>query len=187
MRRLLKYSLLAGRMIRLRILGVTIQHPSFLGTNISARPGTGSRGRGNIKVDHGARLEQGVILHAFGGTINLGTNLFLGPYCVIYGHGGVQIGADCLIGTHSRILSSNHAIPEVGVSIHSCPDILLPTKLGRGVWLGAGVTILGGVTVGDGCVVGAGAVVTHDLPEYSIAMGVPARIVQTRKIHAEQS
>jgi acetyltransferase-like isoleucine patch superfamily enzyme len=48
------------------------------------------------------------------------------------------------------------------------------------VWLGASVIILGGVTVGRGSVVGAGAVVTHDLPPYSIARGVPARVVGVR-------
>ena len=58
------------------------------------------------------------------------------------------------------------------------PSRLLPTKFDRDVWLGAGVTVLGGVTIGDGCVGGAGAVVTQDLPAYSVAIGVPARVVR---------
>jgi acetyltransferase-like isoleucine patch superfamily enzyme len=61
------------------------------------------------------------------------------------------------------------------------PDILLPTKIGCNVWLGAGVTVLGGIEVGDYCVVGAGAVVTKSLPPYSVAYGVPAKVVGTRK------
>jgi acetyltransferase-like isoleucine patch superfamily enzyme len=81
---------------------------------------------------------------------------------------------------HCRILSSNHAVPPPGIAIRSQPDIRLPTVIGSDVWLGAGVTVLGGVTIGDGCVVGAGAVVTHDLPAYSIAHGVPARVVGKR-------
>jgi acetyltransferase-like isoleucine patch superfamily enzyme len=55
-----------------------------------------------------------------------------------------------------------------------------PIVVEEDVWLGASVIILGGVTVGRGSVVGAGAVVTQDLPPYSIARGVPARVVGMR-------
>jgi acetyltransferase-like isoleucine patch superfamily enzyme len=77
-------------------------------------------------------------------------------------------------------MSSNHAVPSAKQLIRDQPDKLLPTKIGRDVWLGAGVKVLGGVTIGDGCVVGAGAVVTKDLPSYSIAVGVPARVTGHR-------
>ena len=82
---------------------------------------------------------------------------------------------------HCRILSSNHTVPPLGTIIRSLPDRPLPTHIGCDVWLGAGVTVLGGVTIGDGCVVGAGAVVTHNLPPYTIAVGVPARVVDRRR------
>jgi acetyltransferase-like isoleucine patch superfamily enzyme len=136
---------------------------------------------GVIALGAGCRLEDGVLLWAWGGKISLGADVFLGHYAVIYGHGGVEIGADTLVSMHCRILSSNHAVPPPGTPIRSQPDVLLPTKIGRDVWLGAGVTVLGGVTIGDGCVVGAGAVVTKDLPRNSIAVGVPARVVGQRK------
>jgi acetyltransferase-like isoleucine patch superfamily enzyme len=106
--------------------------------------------------------------------------VFIGPQVVIYGHGGVEIGDDTLISMHCCILSSNHTVPAAAKKIRDQPDLLLPTKIGRDVWLGAGVKVLGGVTIGDGCVVGAGAVVTRDLPPYSIAMGVPARVTGRR-------
>jgi acetyltransferase-like isoleucine patch superfamily enzyme len=53
-----------------------------------------------------------------------------------------------------------------------------PVRVGAGTWLGIGVAVLPGVTIGEGCVVGANAVVTSDLPDYSIAVGVPARILR---------
>jgi acetyltransferase-like isoleucine patch superfamily enzyme len=56
-----------------------------------------------------------------------------------------------------------------------------PVRIGAGSWLGIGVAVLPGVTIGEGCVVGANAVVTSDLPDYSIAVGVPARILRNLK------
>lgn len=157
---------------RLQRTGAQIRYPRQLERNIDCRPGT----RGTVTCGTGAWIEQGVVLHAFGGSIRLGKNIFLGPHAVIYGHGGVTIGDDALISMHCRILSSNHAVPPLGEDIRAQPDILLPTRIGRDVWLGAGVTVLGGVTIGDGCVVGAGAVVTKDLPVGAIAYGTPATI-----------
>ncbi|HEY6548065.1 MAG TPA: DapH/DapD/GlmU-related protein, partial [Vicinamibacteria bacterium] len=53
--------------------------------------------------------------------------------------------------------------------------------VGDNVWLGAGARVLDGVTLGRSVVVGAGAVVTSDLPDGSVAVGVPARVVRTRE------
>ena len=47
-------------------------------------------------------------------------------------------------------------------------------------WLGHGVTVLDGVTIGKGSVIGAGAVVTKNIPPYSVALGVPAKVVKSR-------
>jgi acetyltransferase-like isoleucine patch superfamily enzyme len=137
--------------------------------------------RGRIEVADGCTISRNVILHPYGGFITLAEDVFLGPHVVIYGHGGVAIGSHTLVSMHCRILSSNHALPPPGTLIRSQPDVLLPARIGRDVWLGAGVTVLGGVTIGDGCVVGAGAVVAHDLPPYSIAAGVPAKVVGQRQ------
>jgi acetyltransferase-like isoleucine patch superfamily enzyme len=56
-----------------------------------------------------------------------------------------------------------------------------PVRVGSGTWLGIGVAVLPGVKIGEGCVVGANAVVTSDLPDYSVAVGVPARILRNLK------
>ena len=155
---LAKSTLQALRGLRLRLAGATILSPRLLATGIDCRPGYAS-GPGHITIGEGAWIEPGVIFHAFGGSIRLGRDVFVGPHTVIYGHGGIEIGDACLIAMHCRILSSNHTVPALGTDIRSQPDVLLPTKIGRDVWLGAGVTVLGGVTIGDGCIVGAGAIV----------------------------
>ena len=161
--------------------GVQIGRKCRIGSRVELFPGFRSIKSGQITIGDLTQIERGVVLRAWGGSIILGTNLFLGEYTVIYGHGGVTIGDNSLIAMHSRILSSNHTIPGRDGLIRYQPDMLLPTAIGKDVWLGAGVTVLGGVTIGDGCVVAAGAVVTKDLPPYSISMGVPAKVIRFRE------
>lgn len=150
------------------------------GSGIRSRRGWLNGNSGEIVCGDQLQLEDGVQLDAWGGNIQIGHNVFIGPYTVIYGHGGVEIGNDTLISMHCRILSSNHTIPPLSSTIRSQPDKLMPTRIGRDVWLGAGVTVLGGVSIGDGCVVGAGAVVSKDLPNGSMAAGVPAKSIGQR-------
>ena len=69
----------------------------------------------------------------------------------------------------------------MGALIRDVPDELLPTKIGRDVWIGANAVILGGVTIGDGAVVAAGAVVTKDVEAGAIVAGVPARLLRKRE------
>jgi acetyltransferase-like isoleucine patch superfamily enzyme len=168
------------RIVRLRFAGATLGQGCQIGARVDVQRGAIAGRKGQISLGQRVRLDHGVILHAWGGNISLGDDVFLGPYTVVYGHGGVTIGNNTLIAMHCRIVSSNHTVPERGIMIRSQPDILLPTRIGSDVWLGAGVTVLGGVAVGDGCVVAAGAVVTEDLPPYAVAVGVPARVVRYR-------
>lgn len=183
------WSILCDRILRLRSR-LRLAHARWSGVHAGPGCSIGPEGeialvpiparQGTIKLGARTRLERGVLLHPYGGSIETGIDVFLGPYSVIYGHGGVVIGKDTLISMQCRILSSDHAVPSPGTIIRSRPDVLQPTRIGADVWLGAGVTVLGGVTIGDGCVVGAGAVVTKDLPPRSIALGVPARVIGPR-------
>jgi len=160
----------------IRLHGVKLAGGDRFEAGIIARPGVARGRRGVIRVGARNRWEQGVVLDGFGGSIELGADVYLGPYTVIYGHGGVVIGDSCLLAMHCRILSSNHTVAPYGRDIRLAPDVLLPTKIGRDVWLGAGVTVLGGTTLGDGCIIGAGSVVTKDVPAGAIAFGTPAVI-----------
>ncbi|UBF27341.1 acyltransferase [Kovacikia minuta CCNUW1] len=168
------------RIIVFRSIGIEIASSCSIGTGVKGSPGFLKGNRGKIQIGEKTELSQGAILECWGGSILIEDNVFIGPYTVIYGQGGVRIGKDSLIAMHCRILSSTHAIPERNAPIRHQPNILQPTTIGEDVWLGGSVTVLGGVTIGNGCVVGAGAVVTKDLPPYSIAVGVPAKVVRTR-------
>jgi acetyltransferase-like isoleucine patch superfamily enzyme len=160
--------------------GVVVERSCYLHPLISVGDLPHVRPSGAIEIGPACELSRGVELRPWGGSIRLGTRVFIGPYAVIYGHGGVEIGDHSLVSMHCCILSSNHTIASRDKVIRHEPDIRLATKIGRDCWLGSGVKVLGGVNIGDGCIVGAGAVVSNDLLPYSIAVGVPAKVIGQR-------
>jgi acetyltransferase-like isoleucine patch superfamily enzyme len=116
------------------------------------------------------------------GSIQIGDRTWIGQYNNLRAGGGeVRIGADCLISQFCTLVASNHSMTR-GEPIKSQPPDAKRRGIviGNDVWLGAGVTILPGITVGQGAVIGAGSVVTHDVPEYEIWAGSPARQIAIR-------
>ena len=99
----------------------------------------------------------------------------------------VTIGNGCLFGDNVFITDNFHGGQQK-------EELLMPPlernlvckgkiNIGKNVWLGRNVCVMPGVTIGEGSIVGANAVVTKDIPEYSVAVGVPARVVKNCKIN----
>lgn len=86
----------------------------------------------------------------------------------------VQIGADCLIGTHVIILDNDFHELEDRDRI---PEAR-PVMIGDRAWIGNRAIILPGVTIGEDAAVGAGSVVMTDIPPRTLAMGNPARVIK---------
>lgn len=76
---------------------------------------------------------------------------------------------------HQRDLSQY----EIGKPVMDCELVYKPIVIKDGAHIGIGAIIMPGVTIGEGAVIGAGAVVTKDIPAYSVAVGVPARVIKT--------
>ncbi len=126
-------------------------------------------------------LNRGVDLRAFDeGYIEIDECTYIGPYTCMAGPGPITIGKNCLIGSHSGIYGNNHnfADPQRNIAEQgiTCKGITIEDDC----WLGTGVKVLDGVTIGHGSVIGAGAVVTKDIPPYSVAVGVPAKVISRR-------
>jgi maltose O-acetyltransferase len=113
--------------------------------------------------------------------ISIGDRTVIGYNCFLDGAGGVSIGEDCLIGQNVSIFTANHKFDRKDILIREQGYIRKAVIIGNDVWIGANVIILSGVTIGKGSVIGAGAVVTKDIPLYSIAAGVPAKVIKKRK------
>lgn len=112
--------------------------------------------------------------------LSVGTCVSINEQVYINAYGGVTIGNDCRIAHQCSIMSEEHGFDRLDVPIYRQKKITAHTVLEDDVWLGAGVRVTSGVRIGKGCVVGAGAVVTKDLPAYSIAVGVPAKVIGKR-------
>lgn len=110
-----------------------------------------------------------------------GNNISIHPLCYIDGYGGVIIEDNVSIAQNVSIISFEHDYGDLTIPIKDAPCIQKPIRIENDVWIGAGVRILGGITLGKGSVIGAGSVVLKDIPPFSIAVGVPARVVKKRK------
>jgi acetyltransferase-like isoleucine patch superfamily enzyme len=134
-----------------------------------------------IELQDDVWLSRGCYLVAGPGVeIVIGAQTYVGHRCLFYGHGGIHMGRDVLLANDVQLICGNHTFARRDLPIRAQPTEERPIIIEDDVWLGASAIVLGGVTVGRGSVVGAGTVVTHSLPPYSIARGVPARIVGVR-------
>lgn len=131
-------------------------------------------------IEDGAKIDRGVrVLACFEGEVRIRTGAEIGFYSILNGAGGIDIGENAMIGGYVNIQASKHRL-DPGKTIKAQGSDHLPVKIGADTWLGAHSTVVAGITIGKGSVVGANSVVTHDIPEYEIWAGVPARHIKNR-------
>lgn len=114
--------------------------------------------------------------------IILGDDVSIGPDCFVRaGLGDIRIGSQITIGAQTIIISGNPSQANNGIPMKKQVGSGKGITIGNDVWIGVGVRIVDGVRIGNGVVIGAGSVVLRDIPDESIAAGVPARIIGSRK------
>lgn len=139
-----------------------------------------SDGSAAISIGDGVHLWPNVLLDSAGGNIAVGSNVSIGSYTEVYGHGGCEIGDDCQIAGHCYIIPANHNFDNPDLPIREQGMVCKGIKIEPDCWLGHGVSILDGVTIGRGSVIAARAVVTKDVPELSVVVGIPGRVIGRR-------
>jgi acetyltransferase-like isoleucine patch superfamily enzyme len=112
--------------------------------------------------------------------MEIGDNVWIGQHCFLHSAGGLMIGNNVGIGPGVRIHTARHRELGREVPIVFAPVEDAPVIIENDVDLGIGSIVLPGVRVGSGAQIGAGAVVTHDIPPYAVAAGVPARVLRYR-------
>ncbi len=122
----------------------------------------------NLQIAHGVYI-------AFSSNLSIGRDVYLANGAWIQAGGGITLEDEVLIGPYVVLIAGDHLFTNgsyrFGVGKRA------PIRLCSGCWIGAHATVLKGVTVGRGALLAANAVATKDIPDYSIAGGVPAKVL----------
>jgi acetyltransferase-like isoleucine patch superfamily enzyme len=113
---------------------------------------------------------------------SVGARAYVGLYCVL---GNVTLGDDVLLGSNVSVINGarQHGIERLDVPIREQPGEWPRVSVGADSWVGDRALVL--ADVGRHCVIGAGAVVTAPVPDYAVAVGVPARVIRYRHVQPE--
>jgi acetyltransferase-like isoleucine patch superfamily enzyme len=114
--------------------------------------------------------------------VSIGDRCIIGRGSHIVGHFSIDIGDDIQTGPNVYITDQNHVYEDPNVPIGRQWPTERAVRIGSGSWLGTAVVVLPGADIGRHVVVGAGSVVNGKLPDYCVAVGVPARVV---KVYSE--
>jgi acetyltransferase-like isoleucine patch superfamily enzyme len=134
-----------------------------------------------VTIGRGSTIACTGVLARPGEGISIGDRVGISEYAHLGGQGGIEIGNDVIFGPGVHVFSENHRFSETSRPIRDQGEERAAVVIEDDCWIGAGATILAGVRIGTGSVVGSRAVVIADVPPRSVVVGVPARLVSTRK------
>lgn len=139
----------------------------YCGSNVYLRPlSSDLKGLRNLSVGDSTSIPKGSVIYCTDAPCTIGKKVMFGPHPTI------------ITGDHRTDIIGKYLI-DITVKEKKTENDQ-PVVIEDDVWIGANVTILKGVTVGHGSVIAAGAVVTKSIPPYSIAGGIPAKVIKAR-------
>lgn len=104
--------------------------------------------------------------------IEIGDNVVINAFTHIWGEGGVIIGNNVMVASHTAITSITHNPKN---NLFSDENVFGTVMIGNNVWIGTHTVIFPGVKIGNNCIIGAGSIVNKNVPDGSVFAGVPAR------------
>nr|WP_294894066.1 sugar O-acetyltransferase [uncultured Pedobacter sp.] len=111
----------------------------------------------------------------YGYNINCGERVYFNVNCVVLDVAKVNIGNDVMFAPGVQLYTATHPVDK---ELRKTLEYGKPINIGNDVWIGGGAIILPGITIGNNCVIGAGSVVTKNIPDNSMAVGNPARVIR---------
>jgi acetyltransferase-like isoleucine patch superfamily enzyme len=139
------------------------------------------RGYGRLVLGRWIHLGVNTALRCHEGTLTVGDKSVLGRGVSINCYLDIEIGASTLFADDIYVSDFDHKFADLTTPIKDQGIAKSRVRIEPDVWIGTKVTVARGVVIGEGAVVGANAVVTHDLPPYSVSVGVPARVIKDRR------
>ena len=110
--------------------------------------------------------------------VKIGDRCLIGRGSGIVGHLSIDIGDDVWTGHHVYITDQSHGYLDISKPISQQSQPERAVSIGEGSWLGHGVVVLPGAKIGKHVAVGANSVETGEMPDYSVAVGSPARVIK---------
>ncbi|GAA1861757.1 acyltransferase [Pseudonocardia ailaonensis] len=173
------YLLRYWRLLRFRIANphVVLRGMVFLGRRVEivVRPGYG-----RLEIGRWVHLGDGNSIRCHEGSMRIGDKVVMGRNNTVNCYLDVEIGAATLVADWVYVTDFDHRIDDVHTPIKDQGIVKAPVRIGPDTWLGVKSSVLRGTRIGRGSVIGAHAVVRGDVPEFSIAVGAPARVVRNR-------
>lgn len=117
----------------------------------------------------------------------IGNNVHLSKHCCIGCSNKIVLGDDVRLAPYCHITDRNHVYKDINIPIWKQPsESPGAVFIGEQTWLGFGVQVMPGVNIGKHCVIAAGSIVTKDIPDYSVAIGIPAKVIKTYNFETRQ-
>lgn len=109
--------------------------------------------------------------------LSIGSWSMVGDHATLYTLDTITIGDSAVVSQFAYLCTGTHDVCDPAFGLRTTP-----IKVGNGAWVCLGATLMPGVSVGEGAVVGARALVTHDVPPWKIAVGIPAAVTGSRSV-----
>jgi acetyltransferase-like isoleucine patch superfamily enzyme len=168
-----------ARLLRFRLANphVVLRGMVFLGKRVElhARPGFG-----RLEIGRWVHIGDGNSIRCHEGSLRIGDKVVFGKDNTVNCYLDVEIGAATIVADWVYVTDFDHRIADVHTPIKDQGIVKAPVRIGPDCWLGVKSTVLRGTRIGRGSVLGAHALARGDIPEFSVAVGVPARVVRDR-------
>jgi acetyltransferase-like isoleucine patch superfamily enzyme len=172
-------------------INVTLRHPHkiAIGDNVVIDDGCcldakGTDNRGII-IGSGVFVGRNTILSCKNGDIVVDDNANLGFNCEIFSASRVRVGKSVLMAAYTYLVGGDHLYDRVDIPVLEQGRTARGIEVEDNVWLGTHVVVTDGSRVGRDAIIGAGAVVVGEIPEFSIAAGIPAKVMRDRRQSAD--
>ncbi|MDQ1634483.1 MAG: hypothetical protein QOJ32_1292 [Frankiaceae bacterium] len=149
----------------------------FLGKNVELYA---RKGYGRLIVGKWVHIGNGNALRAHEGTLRIGDKCVFGKDNTVNTYLDIEFGSATILADWIYICDFDHVFTNIGMPIKDQGITKSPVRIGPDCWLGTKVTVLRGTTIGRGVVVAAHCLVNADVPDFSVAVGVPVRVVRNR-------